>query len=64
MRGKDKGSRKKRGAPDAETIKKRAENKAAKAVAQSNRNRDVLLRGLGIVPPPARESEVSEVDNT
>ena len=29
MRGKDKGSRKKRGAPDAETIKKRAENKAA-----------------------------------
>ena len=64
MRGKDKGSRKKRGAPDAETIKERAENKAAKAAAQSNSNKDVLLRGLGIVPPPARESEVSEVDNT
>ena len=51
MRGKDKGPRKKRGAPHAETTKKRAEKKAAKAAAQSNRNRDVLLRGLGIVPP-------------
>ena len=63
-RGREKGSRKKRGAPDAETIKKRAENKAAKVSAQSYRNRDALLRGLGVVHPPARESEVSEVDNT